>query len=202
MIYWILDNLIGIIGIIVGSIIAYHVYFLSKTLDLKDKLSHKDNVRKIVEPILQKINNGISSKCELINIEKYLTHYPNLKSEDKNGYTNFGGELKALRFDGVEFFCGVKELYKTKDGKFTLHKDGNTKQESNVFEVGVIPYEWIEYVDPGGDEFSYRPQFFAKFKGLHKTPYRYLTYYVESTTYHKGSDPMDMKWRSLEINRD
>jgi hypothetical protein len=199
---WILDNLIGIISIVVGSFIAYHVYFLSKKFDLKDKLSHKDAIRKIVEPILQKISSGRNSKCELVNVKKYLSYYPHNNEENRHGYTYFGGELKALRFDGVEFFSTVKELYKTPNQDFSLKKEGNEKLDFNVFEVGVIPYEWIEYVDPRGDEFSYRPQFFAQFKGLHKTPYKYLNYYIESDVYHEGSDPMDMKWRSVEIKND
>ena len=201
MLYWLLNNLIGIGGIIVGGFIAYHVYFLSKSLGLKDKLNHKEAVIKRVEPILDKIRQGINSKCELVNVKKYFTHYPHKNDENKDGYTYFAGELKALRFDGVEFFSGVKELYKTRNGDFTLEKGDNEKQKFNVFEVGVIPYEWIEYVDQRGDEFSYRPQFFAQFKGLHKTPYKYATYYVESDTYHKGSDPMDMQWRSIKIEK-
>lgn len=201
MIYWILDNLIGIISIIVGAFIAYHVYFLSKRIDLKDKLIHKDEIRKQVEPILQEIRKGINSKCELINVKKYLIHYPHTNEEDRHGYTYFGGELKALKFDGVEFFSGVRELYKTQSGNFTLNKKDNEKMNFNIFEVGVIPYEWIEYVDQRGDEFSYRPQFFAEFKGLHKTPYKYPLYYIESDTYYEGSDPMEMKWKLVEIEK-
>lgn len=201
MILWLLDNIIGIIGIIVGGIIAYHVYYLSKRLDFKDRLIHKDDTRRRIELILRRIKEGISSKVELVNAKKYLTHYPHVNTEDSGGYTYQGAELKALRFDGVEFFCGVRELYKTKNGRFTLKKDGNEKQVSNVFEVGVIPYEWIEYVDSRGDEFSYRPQFFAQFNGLHKTPYKYLTYYVKSHTYHKESDPMDMEWTLIEVEK-
>ncbi len=201
MICWILDNLIGIMSIFVGGFIAYHVYFMSKKLDLKDRLSHKDGIRKRVEPILHEIRKGISSKCELINIKKYLTHYPHRNDENRQGYTYFGGELKALRFDGVEFFSGVRELYKTPEDNFSLSKEGNERLHFNVFEVGIIPYEWIEYVDPRGDEFSYRPQFFAQFKGLHKTPYKYLAYYIKSDTYREGDDPMDMKWRSIEVEK-
>ncbi len=43
---WLLENIVGIIGIIVGGFIAYHVYYLSKKLDLNDKLTHKDNIEK------------------------------------------------------------------------------------------------------------------------------------------------------------
>jgi len=201
MICWILDNLIGIISILVGGFIAYHVYFLSKRLGLKDKLARKDEIRKQVEPILQKIRQGISSKCELVNVKKYLTHYPHTNDEGRYGYTYFGGELKALRFDGVEFFSGVRELYRTPKDKFSLNKEGNTKLDFNVFEVGVIPYEWIEYVDPRGDEFNYRPQFFCQFNGLHKTPYKYAVYYIKSDVYHEDSDPMDMQWQHIEVEK-
>jgi hypothetical protein len=201
MINWLLNNLVGLIGILVGSFIAYHVYFLSKRLGLKDKLNHKKAIRRQVEPILEKIRQGVNSKCELVNVKKYFTHYPQKNDETRDGYTYFTGELKALRFDGVEFFSSIQELYKTESGNFTLKKSYNERLNFNVFEVGVIPYEWIDYVDPRGDEFSYRPQFFAKFKGLYKTPYKYVNYYIESDTFHKGSDPMDMRWRLIEVKK-
>lgn len=198
---WLWQNIIGIIGIVVGSFIAYHVYFLSKRLDLKDRLTHKDEIRKRVEPILAQIRKGISSKSELVNVKKYFSHYPNTNERNRHGYTYLGAELKALRFDGVEFFCGVREVYKTPDGKLTLKGgEGASKEDYNALEAGTIPYEWIEYVDAGGDEFSYRPQFFTQFKGKNKYPYKYLTHYKQSEVYHEGSDPMDMKWSRIEIN--
>lgn len=202
MICWLLDNIIGILGIIVGGFVGYHVYFLSKKLDVKDKLTHKDAIRKHVAPLLHKIRyDGINSKVELVNIKKYFSHYPTTNKLNKDGYTYLVAELKALRFDGVEFFCGVKEVYKTSDGKLILKNENNSVKENyNAFEVGVIPYDWIEYVDAGGDEFSYRPQFFTKFNGIKKFPYKYLVYYKESDTYQKG-DPADMKWVTIEIEK-
>jgi len=202
MICWILNNLVGIIGIIVGSFIAYHVYFLSKKLDLKDKLTHREDIKKRVEPILAEIRKGRNSDAELINVKKYFTHYPKNNQKNKDGYTNLKGELKALTFDGIELFCGIREVYKRKDGSLTLKKeDGTTRENFNAIEAGIIPYEWIEYVDHRGDEFSYRPQFFTKFNGKDKSPYKYLVYYTESDTYHEGSDPMDMKWKIINIEK-
>ncbi len=75
------------------------------------------------------------------------------------------------------------------------------REGGNTLEAGVIPYEWIEYVDGRGDEFSYRPQFFTRFEGVDKSPYRYLAYYIESDTHHKGSDPMDFKWRRIDVEK-
>lgn len=198
---WLSANIIGILGIIVSGFIAYHVYFLSKRIGLKDQLVHKDDVKKRVEDILHKIRKGISGRVELVNVKKYQKHYPHSNDYDKDGHTYLGAELKALRFDGVEFFTGMpKEVYKKQNGDLSLNQDGGDVRESyNIFEVGVIPYEWIEYIDDRGDEFSYRPQFFVKFEGIRKFPYKHLTYYKESDTYHEGSDPMDFKWRRITI---
>ncbi|MDB5188060.1 MAG: hypothetical protein JWO50_580 [Candidatus Kaiserbacteria bacterium] len=199
---WISNNIIGIIGIVVGGFIAYHVYFLSLQLNLKDKLVYKDSVRKKVEPLLARINNGISSKCELVNVKKYLKYYPHNNDLNKDGYTYLGAELKALQFDGVEFFCGVRELFKKPDGSYTLKKEESTvREEYNALEAGVIPYEWIEYIDGRGDEYSYRPQFFTQFKGERKSPYKHLSYYIQSDTYYEGRDPMDFKWRRIEVEQ-
>lgn len=199
---WLLQNIIGIISIIVGSFIAYHVYFLSKRLGLKDRLAHKDSVRKRVEPILSEIRRGINSKVELVNVKKYFSHYPNTNERNRHGYTYLGAELKALRFDGVEFFCAVRAVYRDSDGKLSLCEgEGLVQEEHNILEVGIIPYEWIEYVDAGGDEFSYRPQFFTQFNGPDKSPYKYLVYYEESNVYREGNDPLDMKWRMIEVGK-
>jgi hypothetical protein len=195
-----LDNIIGIIGVLMGAFISYHLYFLSQKLELKDKLIHKDNVRNKIEPILEAVGQRGSSDIELINAKKYFKHYPDDNSLNKNGYTYLKGELKALQFDGVELFCGVKELYRKPDGRFSLSKEGGAiKENYNVFEVGVIPYEWIEYVDGRGDEFSYRPQFFINFKGFKKSPYKYFKYYIEDNAYCAGREPIDLKWKLLTL---
>lgn len=199
---WILNNIIGIVGIVVGGFIGYHVYFLSKRLGLKDKLSHKDAIRKHVEPILGGIRKGINSDSELVNVKKYFKHYPENNELSRHGYTYLKGELKGLKFDGVEFFCGVREAYKKADGNITIYKSKDAKRLNfNLLEVGLVPYDWIEYVDTGGDEFSYRPQFFTKFNGKDKSPYKYLAYYRESDTYDKRNDPMEMQWVHVKTEK-
>ena len=42
MINWLLQNLVGIVGIIMGGFIAYHIYFLSK----QSKLEHKEKIKR------------------------------------------------------------------------------------------------------------------------------------------------------------
>lgn len=139
---------------------------------------------------------------ELINVKKYFGHYPNTNEQNKDGYTYLGAELKGLRFDGIEFFCAIREVYKNLEGELFLQGgNGMVQQKQNIFEVGIVPYEWIEYVDAQGDEFSYKPQFFTKFNGAENSPYEYLVYYIESDTYPEGSDPLDMKWKKVQVRK-
>lgn len=195
---WFVNNIVGILGIIVGGFIAYHVFFLSKKINLKEELNHRSKLKKDIEPLLNKIRNGTSSRVELINVKKYRTHYPDSNNLDTDGYTYIGAELKALKFDGVEFFCGIRDVYKNSDGKLTFQKENAVKQDFNVYEAGVIPYKWIEYIDIDGDEYSYRPQFFVRFSGKDKYPYKYLLYYVENKTLNEKY-PTEFKWRMIEI---
>src|ERR1700680_224638 len=169
---WLAENVVGIIGIIVSAFIAYHGFFLSRRISSRQRLEHKKTISAIIEPIIRKIDQGTARKVEIVNVRKYPEKYLGDNTRDRHGYSYLGAELKALRFDGVEFFCGVSQVFQKRDGRFVVEKpkDG-AKMEWNVFEVGVIPYEWVEFVDPRGDEFSYRPQFFTYFNGPGKSPY-------------------------------
>lgn len=199
---WLENNIVGIVGIIISSIIAYHVFFLSRKITLKDNLLHKESIGKNVEKILQKIRQGVRRKIELINIDRYAKDYPHNNNLSRKGYSYMGAELKALRFDGVEFFCGIREAYKIDNDNYVLlgKEDKNQNIETvNLFEVGIVPYEWIKYIDLQGDEFSWRPQFFVEFRGKDKYPYKYLRYYIESEVYRKGNDPLDMQWKLVKV---
>lgn len=196
---WLGANAVGILGILVGAFIAYHVYFLSKKIDFRSRLEHKARISSQVEELLAEIAKGRRRKVKLVNAKRYPHSYLGQNERDRHGYAYLGAELKAFRFDGVEFFCGMKALYVTEDGHWTLTNVAGTKPaESNAAEVGVIPYEWIEFVDLRGDEFSYRAQFFTNFKGREKSPYKYVRYYRKSENYRPGSDPLDLEWVSLE----
>jgi hypothetical protein len=199
---WIINNAVGIAGTVVGSFIAYHVYFLSKKLDISDRLTHREQIRTAAAPILKSMESrGSARKVELINIKKYDSHYPGNNELNRDGYTYLGAELKAHRHDGIEFFCAmVKSVYKKSDGSYALTTEKEDQpEEFRVYPVGLIPYHWIKYVEADGDESAWRPQFFTAFKGKDKSPYQKISYYKESDTYHEGSDPIDWKYRLFDI---
>jgi hypothetical protein len=196
---WLGANLVGILGILVGGFIAYHVYFLSKKIDFRSRLEHKARISSKVEELLAEIAKGRRRKVELVNARRYPHSYLGENEQDRHGYAYLGAELKALRFDGVEFFSDIRALYVTEDGRWALSEVAGAKRfESNAAVVGVIPYEWIEFLDPRGDEFSYRAQFFTNFKGRNNSPYKYVRYYRKNENYQPDTDPLDWQWVSLE----
>jgi hypothetical protein len=200
---WITENIVGILGIIIGSFIAYHVFYLSQEKNLADKMKHKELINEKIYKLLRDIRNrALNSKVEIINTKRYHSDYPHRNDRSRKGYTYLGAELKDIRYDGIEFFCSVTELYISKDNVFSLdRKPGYSKSEFNVFVAGIIPYEWIEYIDTHGDEFSYRPQLFVNFKGKDKEPYKYYNYYIKSDDYQENKSTFASSWKKIEIEK-
>lgn len=198
---YLLDNLIGIIGILTAGFIAYHVYFLSERIKLRDKLSNRDCLKKNINKLISKNTDKHTQEVELINVKKYEKFYLNNNDKNKDGYTYLRAAVKNVCYDGVEFFTGLPvETYKKTNGDLSLKQETKDQKEYLlVHPVGLMPYEWIEYIDMQGDEYSWRPQFFVKFKGVKKFPYKYVRYYKKSETYHKDSDPLDWQWVEVDI---
>ncbi len=198
---WLSSNSVGLLGIIIGGFIAYHVYFLSKRLGIKDHLIHKAEIKKQVNDLLGDRGAGVGRKVELINVKKYFTHYPETNEADRNGYTYLGAELKSTRFDGVEFFCAMPVgVYQHNDGKLYLKQEFEGQDHIQIaYPVGLVPYEWIDYVESKGDENVNRPKFFTKFNGPKKSPYKYKAYFVESDTYQESIDPPAWKYKVLNV---
>lgn len=199
-----LSDVIAVIGLLVSSFIAYNIYFLSKRLTFQDEMAHGAKIRKQVDGLLADIRKGYNSKIEFINVKRYKKDYPHNNEKNRHGYTYQAAELKGYSYDGVEFFNSVQEAYLDTDGNVTLKKTKN-KAGFNVLEVGIVPFEWIVYVDPVGDDTAYRPQFFTKFKGKidknrpHRVPYESFRYCKPSEYYNPKNDPLIMKYASVEV---
>lgn len=203
---WLLKNYDWVISAILQGVIALLIFVLSKRLSNKAKLEHKEKVKQKAEEL------KLGREVYLVNVKRYFKDYPSNKERIFSGYSHIKAEMKTTRFDGIEFFCGIKEIYRKLDGGLTLNSENEkTAQEKiKVFEVGVVPYEWIEYVDLRGDEYGFVPLFFCYFKekrywkkSLKRLlplgyPYKEIIYYRESGVYHEGSDPVDMKYRFID----
>jgi len=190
---WFINNIIGMLGIIISIFIAYHIFYLSKKISFTNKIKHAQKIRESIEKLIA--INVLAPKVEIINVKKYFKDYPFRNSKNKHGYTYLGAELKQARFDGVEFFCGVEEVYYDSDKKYSLFKkEGYEKCEENVLKTGIIPYDWIKYIYIDGVSTGYRPQFFVNFNGKNKEPYKYFAYYM------RGDDFKIVNFREIIIN--
>ncbi len=207
---WFSKNYGWLISLLLQGFIAYHIFFLSKRLSNKDRLEHKEKIKQKAEKLLSEIHRrNLNSEVYLVNIKRYFKDYPSNKEKRFEGYSHIKAEIKSTRFDGIEFFSSMPvEIYQKSNG--TLSFKGKRKEKVyNAFPVSIVPYEWIEYIDPHGDEYGYVPLFYCYFKG--KTnwkfwkrllffgyPYKRTVYYRLSEVYHEGNDPVDMKYRLID----
>lgn len=203
---WLQANYGWILSLIIQSFIAYHIFFLSKRLSAGAKLEHKEKIKQQAETILSEIHKkGLSSKVYLVNINRYFKDYPSNEEKRFAGYSHIRADIKTTRFDGIEFFEEMpREVYKKEGGQFSF--EGNKKDKLfNVYPVGVVPYEWIEYIDSEGDEYGYVPLIFCNFNGrthwkfwrrllFFGYPYKKILFYKLNDVYDKNNDPYSMKY--------
>lgn len=208
---WLSENYGWLVSLAIQVFIAYHVYFLSIRLTTRAKLEHKEVIKaKIAELLSEVRRKKISSKVYLVNINRYFKDYPSNKEKRFEGYSHIRAELKAVRYDGVEFFSGMpEEVYRENDGSLSFKGVKGVKPVFNVNPVGLVPYEWIEYIDVNGDEFGFVPLIYCRFRGrtnwkfwkqfrFYGYPYKNLTYYKRSEKYDESRDPMELKYEYVD----
>lgn len=209
MINYFLENIIEIIGIIVGVFIAYHVFFLSKRTSNEARLEHKEKIKQAIDKLLSKIQQeGLRRKVYLVNINRYFKDYPSNKEKMFSGYSHIRADIKITRFSGIEFFTEMPvEVFRKKNGKLSLKGSVNEKVFT-AHPVGLVPYEWIEYIDIDGDEYEYFPLIYCKFKGRIYWkpwknflslgyPYKKISYYKERDGYGEKNASFDMKYELI-----
>lgn len=172
--FW--DNLFATMSIVIGSIVTFWGYKLSKQLSAKDKYLHEI---KITEKI-QKIE--IYKRVILANVSKYNP----LRIDTSNKtYYKQGAELYTIIPEyGVQFIL--------------MPSDENIP-------VGLVPFEWIEYVREHDSEDS-KPIIVCKFKGIKwykrfKSPFKEINYIYENLNYNENSDPKFMKFTNIKLNK-
>lgn len=210
-----ISNLIQGLGILISAFIGYHIFFLSKRISNQTRLEHKEKLKKIADELISKIHSrGLRSKVYLVNTNRYFKDYPGNQEKLISGYSHIHAEIKATRYNGIQFFCSMPEqAYLLASGELSL-KGEESEKAFLVYPVGLVPYEWIEYINPDGDEHGWVPLIHCKFKGNiywkkwwrklipFGYPYKELSYYRKSDVYHEGSDPKDMEWSRVSFASD
>ena len=145
-----------ILSLFVQIFIAYHILSLTLRSSKKSKLEHKKEIREKIDELITEVyvNKSRNHGVMIIDLD-------NLKKYPDGGCIK--AEIKATRYEGVEFLLGNSNIFQTKKGKLTL-KGSDNKLIFETYDVGVLPYEWIENVELKGDDFNSCAQIYCHFK--------------------------------------
>lgn len=214
--------IIAVVGILISSLISYHVLKLSQRLSFSEKRKNETAIRQFVDELNSEIHykKHRNAKIIIIDVDMYDKYYP--ENWNRFGrHSHFAGEIKGYGFKGVEIIdniVGVKPL------KGWDYKIDNESYTGKAARVGIIPYEWIEYIDLKGDAFNTSALIYCKFRNKSKwqfkrdflpdadgrlnrkwhltrrwSPFKYTTYYLLNPRY---DDKRDHYWDAYldEIN--
>lgn len=206
---WFSENYGWSISLLIQGFIAYHVFWLSQKLSNKTKLEYKEKIKQKADELLSEISRKkLSRKVYLVNIDRYFKDYPSNTEKNFEGYSHIRADIKAIHFDGIEFFAEMPvEVYQKPNGNLSF-KGTEKELVFNCYPVGIVPYDWIEYIDPEGDEYGYVPLIYCHFKGrtnwkfwkhllFFSYPYKKMTYYKKRNDYKESNSPSDMEYEYI-----
>lgn len=167
------DSLFAVLGIIIGSFVAIWIYKLSKRLTATDKYQHEVHVSEEIKKI------GFDKDVILADITKYHPHRDDGTNETY--YKQGAGLYTIIPEYGVQFILMASD---------------------NRIPVGLVPFEWIEYVRDHDSEDN-KFIIVCKFKGVKwyddfKSPFKEINYLFNNPNYDKGTDPSFLRYTTVE----
>ncbi len=170
------DNMFTTISIIASCFIAFWIYKLTKQLSVKEKFEHE---QKIIEEI-KKLS--IYKSVILSDVSKY---HPLREDSTNATYYKQGAEIYTIIPE-----YGVQVIL--------IPSDENIP-------IGLIPFDWIEYVRQEGDSEDTKPIIICKFKGIKwyknfKSPFKEINYRYKNPNYNEKDDPEFLKYTNIKPN--
>lgn len=143
-----------------------------------EKVKKREELRLDFEDAFSKMRAKKLSSDVIIHDVGRVDDYPNTNEEEKGISSWFKVGLLETYHRGIKVGIRVGTLIETEKGlRFVDHRN---KEEGNVkaWLVGEIPFESIESVNWGGDEYYNQPHFFCHFE--HESePYERLIFCQE-----------------------
>jgi hypothetical protein len=170
------DSIFAITSIIISSVVAFWIYKLQKQISATDKFKHEQRITAEIRKL------PIYKSIILADVSKY---HPLRKDNNNQTYYKQGAELYTIVSE-----YGVQVI---------LHPS-----DENI-PVGLIPFEWIEYIRLDGDSEDTKPIIVCKFKGIKwyknfKSPFREINYVYENPNYKENRDPEFLKFTNIKPN--
>lgn len=168
--------------------------------DSVEVLKRREKIQKDFESNLPRLNEYSNRGEAIIRNIKRFDSYPEINEKEKGISSWFKVEIKGLYHRGVEVFIGIEAAAEV-NGQWKLQDNKKrTEDSTNVFLVGHIPFDSIEYINWNGDQYYNFPHIFCKFNGLQGGPYEAIPIYFRSEAGHffeiEGFRPLD-KYRKF-----
>ncbi len=160
---------IAIIGIFVSIIIAVLLYKFGKKISFQQKLIRQHEIQ-------FQLNSHVDHDIEIYNTRLYRKQYFYENKKDVfRGYCYLGAGIRGYGIDGVELG----------------YRRESWSDNFNVEVVGMLPYEWIEYIKENGDGSTNKTIVFVRAPWF-KFPYQRTVYYRYGR---EGTDKISDKYR-------
>jgi hypothetical protein len=179
---------VSVLSLVIGTTITIIVYRLSRKLDFRTRMHTWDELRDITREIGAKMHDdNLNTEVLLLNADRYERDYDGGNRFTRHGHVQRRAEYLEVRHNGIAFLTKVVESWTDSDGNRALRK--TEKSAENVLEVGFVPFEYVEHIDPQGNEYKNAPIFYVHFRGRGHVPF-------ESYTYHQANSvPMGLRNR-------
>lgn len=174
VIYWGWDTIERIISENTIVLEKYYPQFMVKSLKedevlLKRNLDLKRRIEKDFEGLIDYRSEDRKQNTEMIIRAYNKNDYPYDNEKNEFGeYSWFKVEFHKIYYNGIEFLYGSGEkivVYEDNSWNFESEKDKDKKTRViSAFQVGQLSFSEIVDYDLKGDEFTFIPHFYCKFK--------------------------------------
>lgn len=172
---------VSVATFILGTIVSVVIYKLGRRVDFRSRMRRWDELRTQTNQLHLTGQTNDLRELILMNARRYEKDYDGGNDANRHGFVMGKYELVDAKHNGVELITRVAETWVRDDGSLSVRPLSRKSRElgrgANVFEVGFVPFDYIEHINPSGDEYRAEPIFFVKHRGPGKSPvtsYRYV----------------------------
>lgn len=164
---------------VLGALVSVVLYKLGRRVDFRSRMRRWDELRDQTNK-LHFLGSDQLRELILMNARRYEDDYNGGNDANRHGFVMGKYELVDARHNGIEVITRVAETWTSLDGTRSLRprsrKNPELGRSENVFEVGFVPFDFVEHINPSGDEYRGEPIFFVKHKGPGKSPITTYSY--------------------------
>jgi hypothetical protein len=169
-------DLASLIVGVASLVVTIAIFRLGQRLTFRQRRERdaqlNDQAWEVLRPVRQQ---GLSSKVIIMNADRYDRRYDGTNDMNWHGLMFEGAEITDIDHGGVQVILHATESYYDGQGRRTLSKTSTPAE--NVLEIGHLPWDWIEHINPEGDEYDGSPIFFVHYRAAGRRPFDHITFH-------------------------